>query len=625
MYKFYSFDVFDTAIVRIVSKPKEVFELIEKKIDLKYFIQSDFARKRIAAETEARKKAIYDEVNLDEIYKEIYIDGVEISDIQELEISCEIEACRANPVILQYYRKLINEGFKVVFISDMYLSSKAVERILRSCGYSVFCKVYTSSDTRCTKRSGKLFRYVLRDLSIKPFEMQHIGDNFRSDYLRPKLELIHSKQYRPIKYIHGNSMSDHIVSRLAKYGGGDSSIGYSLMGPFVLGFVDWIYRNTRDKEKIFFLSRDGYLLKEIYDYLFPNESTYYLRVSRKALRNASMFANKSFEDFCKTIPPFKKYNGYMMLDILQVSVDELVSLQAECFKELDDYVYWNEIPNCRLFKNLYLIAKEVRRDFFEEQHNNFKEYLSQNNFKGSIAIVDLSFKGTAFNLIKQFCENEKINADMQGYVIGKSQQMEKRIGENSRLIHGWIFEDEVDNPSAKVLISAATLYERFLFDSCGTTLSYRRNIESGIIEAFLAEDNERENFNSIEKIRKDIWRFIEDVRPFYQLLNTPLDGNISILPLIKYYMFPFDNNVNQLGDMIEDNTVVRNIAKPDKLSKYLCCPKKLVCDLVDSFWKQGFLIRLFHIKFVVRMYNHLYFRKKGINKKERVAFFRKLR
>lgn len=624
MYKVVSFDVFDTAIVRIVSKPKEVFELVEKKIDFKYSIKSDFARKRIAAESKARGKNIFDEVNLDEIYRELYINGVDLCDIQGLEISCEVEVCRANPVILRYYRKLIDEGVQVVFISDMYLSSKVVERILCSCGYSSFYKVYTSSDARCTKKNGKLFRYVLQDLNIQPFKMRHIGDNFRSDYLCPKLKLIHSKQYRPIKYIYGNSISDYIVSRLAKYGS-DSSLGYSRVGPFVLGFVDWIYRNTRNKEKIFFLSRDGYLLKEIFDYLFPNENTHYLRVSRKSLRNVSMFTDKSFEDFCKTIPPFKKYNGYMMLDILQISVDELKLLQPEYFNKLDNYVNWNDIPNCHLFKNLYLIAQEVHRDFFEEQHNNFKEYLSQNNFDGSIAIVDLSFKGTAFNLIKQFCENEKINVDMQGYVIGKSQQMEKRIGANARLIHGWIFEDEVNNPYAKTLIAAATLYERFFFDSCGTTLSYKRNTESGIIEAILAENNEKKNFDLIERIQNDIWRFIENVTPFYQLLDSSLDGFSSILPFIKYYLFPFEGNVNELGDMVEDNTVVRHIAKPDKLSKYLRHPNNLIHDLENSFWKQGYLIRLFHTKLIVRVYNYLYFRKKGIERKERKVFFKKLR
>lgn len=621
MIKVISFDVFDTAVIRLVNRPKDVFRLVEMKIDSNYSIKSDFARKRIASEESARRKSIYDEVNLDEIYEEVHVEGVESKVAQEIEILCELDVCRANPGIAGYFRQLVDEGAKIVFVSDMYLSSVVIERILRSCGYGGFYKVYTSSDARCSKRTGALFSFVLKDLDIKSYELQHIGDNLKNDYLRPKLKFINSKYYKSKEHTYGTSMYEHIVTRLAKYGRGSSSFGYSAMGPFVLGFVDWIHRNTCGKEKVFFLSRDGYLLKQVYDLLFPDENTYYLRVSRKALRNASMSSKVSFVDYCKTIPPFEKYDGYMIMDLLDLSVNDLLSRGFDGLGKLEDTILWQDLPYSQLFESIYLLSQEIHGNVYEEQCSNFREYLLQNDFQGSIAVVDLSFKGTAFNLIRNFCENNNIKVQMDGYVIGKSQLMEKRIGESARYIHGWIFEDEINNPFAKVLISAATLYERLLFDSCGTTLSYRKDNETGLITAVLAENGEQKNVMTIEKERENILNFIDDVKPYFSLQNNQFDGIVMISTLIKYFMFPFDNNVNELGDMVEDNTIVRCIAKPDSLKKYFVNPQKILKDLQESFWKQGFLYRLFRSKLIVKAFNYSYFKKKGIRRKERTIFY----
>ena len=48
--------------------------------------------------------------------------------------------------------------------------------------------MYVSSEYALTKRTGKLFKKVLEDLEfVSPDEVLHIGDNLRSDWIRPKL------------------------------------------------------------------------------------------------------------------------------------------------------------------------------------------------------------------------------------------------------------------------------------------------------------------------------------------------------------------------------------------------------------------------------------------------------
>ena len=47
--------------------------------------------------------------------------------------------------------------------------------------------VYVSSEYALTKRTGKLFKKVLELESVSPNEVLHIGDNLRSDVIRPRL------------------------------------------------------------------------------------------------------------------------------------------------------------------------------------------------------------------------------------------------------------------------------------------------------------------------------------------------------------------------------------------------------------------------------------------------------
>ena len=88
----------------------------------------------------------------------------------DLEISTELSVCKANPEALKFFntvKKAGKAGKRVVIISDMYLSASTISTILISCGYDLTgVNVYVSSEYGKTKRSGNLFREVLK--ALKP-------------------------------------------------------------------------------------------------------------------------------------------------------------------------------------------------------------------------------------------------------------------------------------------------------------------------------------------------------------------------------------------------------------------------------------------------------------------------
>src|SRR5574344_349740 len=151
--KIISMDVFDTAIIRTVYKPSDLFGLIS----------DEFKIKRIEAETKARQnKTCY---NIDDIYA--FLPGYD----KQVEIELELENCRPNPTFLRMYDKN-----KVIFISDMYLSSEIIKKMLIKCGYED-PKVFVSCEWNAHKGDGGLFKAIPVQVS------EHYGDNYIADIL----------------------------------------------------------------------------------------------------------------------------------------------------------------------------------------------------------------------------------------------------------------------------------------------------------------------------------------------------------------------------------------------------------------------------------------------------------
>lgn len=622
MIKYVSFDVYDTAIIRLVKRPTDVFSYVEAALDKAFCINTAFKLKRIQAEKDARIKKGDKEVTLGDIYEYVDIEEISKEELMSYELHFEEILCRSNQEIKKQYDLYLSKGYKIIFTSDMYLSRKEIERLLVKCGYEEFDEIYVSSEVGETKKSGGLFKYILDREKIKKRELLHIGNNLKSDYIRPLLLGINAKYYKYIEKASGDNLISNYISKVRLYGAQicpEDNIGYSVVGPFALGFVDWIRSKCAKKEKIFFLSRDGYLFYKFYSFLFDDGKARYLRVSRRSLRNAILSLDLSFDDFCKIIPPFKTYTFEMFIDLLNLNLDEVEHISSRRGADSKAIVCYEDIVYDSFFNELYNFALQKNGKQYINQRELLKEYLRQESFKGKLGIVDLSFKGTSFFLLKKFCEHEGIDVELDGYVLGKSGQMQQRIGEVSRMIHGWLFESENDNPVAKLLISNATVYERFFFDEAGTTLAYTS--DNGIINPILAENKESNNLDVIKKIRNGAEKFAENIKSLYLFWNVPIDRSVTTEPMIQFLIYPSGGYVDLIGDLVEDNVINRYVAKPcSKKMKYVN-PIFLLKELKKSFWKQGFLYRVIRTRGVLFIYNRIYMLAKKITLKSQRSFF----
>ena len=306
----YSYDVFDTLITRITSSPKGVFYLLEDKIKRIYNSKNwcvNFADVRMNAEKNAYLK-YGNNVSIDKIYNVLSnmlcVEDSLLDAIKQEELNLEYICSVPIKDRIEEIKELIEAGEHVVLISDMYLSSDFIRDLLTK--HSDIFKnvpIYVSNEAGVTKSEGLLYKYVKEKEKACYFEWVHCGDNRQSDVNIPHLlgittRIIEECKIDNIAYATINSidMSDEISKQIysklvtSKMESAEYGIGFCQGGPILYEYVCWILGMCKKigKNRLFFIARDGYILKIIADIIIQSKRldvyTSYLFGSRKAWR-----------------------------------------------------------------------------------------------------------------------------------------------------------------------------------------------------------------------------------------------------------------------------------------------------------------------------------------------------
>ncbi len=340
-YSVISFDVFGTLIFRPFSDPTDLFFILGEKFGI-----LDFKNKRILAEHRARekkyKKEKHYEVTLKEIWDELsLITSIDPKEGMEIETETELSFCYPNPFMLNVWNGLKEKGKKLIIVSDMYLPETVITRILEKNGITGAEKIYISNEYNINKYEGRIYKKVLDDLGGNE-KLVHVGDDLRSDVLMAEkagIDVVHYPQtgrydllYRPhdMSSIIGSAyrgiVNNHIYNCLERYSM-EYEYGFIYGGLFVLGYCRFIHEQyVKEKlDKLLFLSRDGDILKQVYDFLFPEDRTEYALWSRKA--STKLMAVHDTEDYLRRFITHRIGENITVGDALDSM--ELTSLKDE--------------------------------------------------------------------------------------------------------------------------------------------------------------------------------------------------------------------------------------------------------------------------------------------------------
>ena len=203
----WSFDVFDTFLLRACTTPDGVFERTYELSGISRTcpnVSASFVQHRIQAEARARRTAKdkrgASEVRIDEIYScfPFRLFGLkrrDLNDLVESEFAAELELCRANPDMLRQYLDMKGAGHRVGFISDTYWDSASLARLLRACRPGLTWDFLYASCDHGSGKSETLFAKYLAEEGVDAAASFHVGDNDKADIKGAKRHGIRPRYY----------------------------------------------------------------------------------------------------------------------------------------------------------------------------------------------------------------------------------------------------------------------------------------------------------------------------------------------------------------------------------------------------------------------------------------------
>jgi predicted HAD superfamily hydrolase len=291
----YSFDVFDTCLVRTITKPADLFFLLasemlrEKGLDRSRANISAVANLRLRAEQTARRRMQAQDLEIDAIYQalpELDPFGFDPEAMLRMELAMERKVLRPTPGMAERIHRLREGGARILFITDMYLPEDFIRARLMEHGMALpEDRLFVSGALGLTKHSGALFKHVLEATGLRPHELTHCGDNPHTDVRSPlalgirvepfetarlnALEtalLTLSPEFAPelsfmaaaARWTRLQLCSESAPHRLAALAAG-------IVAPILTGFAAWVLDQAVEHglKRLYFVSRDGQILLKI--------------------------------------------------------------------------------------------------------------------------------------------------------------------------------------------------------------------------------------------------------------------------------------------------------------------------------------------------------------------------
>lgn len=608
-YEFISFDIFDTLIKRCV-KSDYVFDLVQIIYNErnKNNTINDFYKNRKIAEKESYRGV--EETTLDKIYERMklkYSNDI-CDELKKIEIEVEIDCCLTNNAIKKIYDYCVKNKKNIIITSDMYLPKSIIKKILLKNGYNDYLKLYLSSDIEKRKSTGNIYDYIFNDLNIKSSQLLHIGDNIISDIFIPKLKGMGiywiNKNVNNLKYLNKKYKNENEYLKLNKFINenvtADKSyfwkMGYETFGPILYSFAKNICDNTKGR-KIFFLSRDGYLMQKAFNIINQNQiESNYFYASRRALIIPTLWLDNDLKSMIDKLYIRDSIKIENLFRKLGLESDNLIIKIVESYNyKLEDEIKYEDLFNEK-FQNLFQKIKPLIHENSKKEYDILLKYMEQEKFYGNIAIVDIGWNGNMQMAIKNIIKVAKIDANIEGYYVGILPES-KNLGKIK--MNGFLFDEQKNGNIYICLKAINSIFESFFLAPHGSVKKYIKT-EFGVEPVLLPYeygDLESEECIAFKEIQDGALKFVEDYNNSYAKYLINLDENLCFHSLEKFAYYPTLEDVSKFGDFkfLEDDIVY--IAKPRKVFDYLFHPKNFFEDLYYSCWVIGFMKRLLKINF----------------------------
>lgn len=416
--------------------------------------------------------------------------------VTDYELTMESTMLVPRQALVDWMKELSLAGKRIFVISDIYLPSSHLQKLLQHAGLTQYIEqVISSADTFLAKASGKVYPLLAEKFSIPYESWLHIGDNPVADGVRASEAgidalIIHDPRedqrkaiikryfhYSHIKPFWRGRALQQLMAPLESENQSTSELyaeGYNFIGPLIGIFLQQIRKicHENDITKIFFLSREGWIFKQYWEKtlatLYPVGNLphiEYLYVSRMALAGAACAyqgltkpnadlafypsGNRDFRDVCRifSLDP-EKFTPHLAARGL--AIDTCLSPAHEGYR----------FENRQIFDALLqeeAFQEEVKRQT-QESNEAMQRYFGEAGLfdHKNIAIVDIGWSGTIQRFLFEAISHRPDCPNCFGLLFGATRG--------------------IAYPESNKNTLRGIMYDRQGFDLAGSTLFYAQDV-----------------------------------------------------------------------------------------------------------------------------------------------------
>jgi predicted HAD superfamily hydrolase len=496
--KLIAFDIFDTLLCRPLLNPETVKTIVAERIGGEVGLL--YQQCRAFAESQARL-ALGKDIGLDAIFIQLGqltgLSDLALNELRALEETVEQASLHPRAEVVMLYQHALATGKPVVLISDMFLSRTVIEASLNNNGIFSWDRLFLSSEIGLRKDTGQLYDYVFSQYGISPNEMIMVGDNERSDVQIPcDKGVIGIHVLKPIEFARGLprirkliecnegvcDLNDELTLGLflqhnfsaVNYSKLDVNslvdptpfnLGYSVIGPLLIGFSHWLLERARcdSIDRLYFLSREGQLLKSVYDKwtdgLADVPQSSYLIVSRRAVSVPCIVTLDDIFTIAKTTY-YPNTISHFLLERYGLQ------LSAVRWKKLTQQYQWTSNSTVEvahqtidhLVPLLTALASDIMANASTESIA-IKHYLKNSGLEqsGRYAVVDVGYGGTIQDYLNSLAETP-----IHGYYLMTDERVGTVVKKHNVSIGGCYAENIKWDTSALLMYQRSFDLEKFL-------------------------------------------------------------------------------------------------------------------------------------------------------------------
>lgn len=504
----WSFDVFDTFLLRACTTPDGVFERTYELSGVSRAcpnVSASFVQHRIQAEARARRtakeKRAASEIHIAEIYScfPFRLFGLtrrDLNDLVESEFTAELELCRANPDMLRQYLDMKRAGHRVGFISDTYWDSDRLARLLQACRPGLTWDFLYASCDHGSGKSEALFAKYLSEQGIDAASSFHVGDNDKADIKGAKRHGIRPRYYpqatpqlaskfqretalygllcagTPSRLDHGARTLRRMVAARSAEKSPAFHLGLAVLGPVMAAFDAFVARRCQDvagpgrKVALGFLGRDGFLPHRIWQDLHGTTAAY-LEINRRVSLIASADTMQPLVDLLSKVFKIDAPTFGDMIKILPPKV-------AAFFAGFPDGIASGEalaeaLPDLMDESDIVELAAGLRARLLAYLRHAIP------GFDGctDLVLADLGYSGSVQKALRRIFDREGIRIRLHGaYLISLDDAFDDLAEDDSA--EGFVSDLVVTPHVKRMLIRNVALLEQACCSADGSVRDYDR-------------------------------------------------------------------------------------------------------------------------------------------------------